>query len=172
MTPPLDRLSPRKLAAAAAFALIALGAGPAAACDGCFTTRSDLSLSLGANHKARTELYLRHEGPSTLGPLRPVVGASVSTASEAWAGVGLMLTWKSPASPFFVQGSVMPGVYSKGRGLDLGGNFQIRSSLEAGYELPSAVRLSVGVDHRSNADTNVFNPGMDGVHLRVTMPLR
>jgi len=172
---PLRTTRPGKsagLVAAAALVLVALAADPAAACDACFTNRSDLSLSLGTNHQARVEVYLRHEGPSALGPLRPLVGASVSTASEAWAGVGLMLTWKSPASPFFVQGSVMPGVYSRGRGVDLGGNFQIRSSLELGYELPSAVRLSVGFDHRSNADTNAFNPGMDGVHLRVTMPLR
>jgi hypothetical protein len=158
--------------AATAFALIVIGAGEAAACEACFTNRSDLSLSIGANHDAHAEFYLRHEGPSALGAFRPVVGASVSTAAESWAGIGLMLTWKSPASPFFVQGSVMPGVYSRGRGVDLGGNFQIRSSLELGYELPSAVRLSVGFDHRSNADTNAFNPGMDGVHLRVTMPLR
>lgn len=159
-------------AAASAFALIALGAGQASACEACYSDRRDLSLSIGANHDGRAEIYLRHEGPSALGALRPVVGASMSTAAESWAGVGLMLTWKSPQSPIFVQGSVMPGAYHKGRGRDLGGNFQIRSSLEVGYELPSSVRLSIGLDHRSNADLYVFNPGLDGVHLRVTVPLR
>jgi hypothetical protein len=66
----------------------------------------------------------------------------------------------------------MPGLYSKGNRRDLGGSLQFRSSLEAGYEFPSALRVSIGIDHRSNADLNSFNPGMDGLHLRLTMPVR
>ncbi len=154
-----------------ATALIAL-AQPAFACTPCLSDRHDLSLSLGKNNRAHSEIYLRYEAPSALWAFRPVVGLSRSSAREVWAGAGLMLTWKRPDGPFFVQGSVMPGVYNEGGGINLGGSFQIRSSLEAGYELPSRLRVSIGVDHRSNANTKPFNPGMDGLHLRLSVPLR
>jgi hypothetical protein len=162
-----------KLPVLAAGVALSLGiAAPALACEGCFSPRTDLSFSIGTNHRGSSEAYIRYEGPSTLGALRPVAGVSVSRASEVWAGAGLMLTWKQAGGPFFLQGSVMPGLYSKGNGRDLGGSLQFRSSLEAGYEFPSDLRVSIGIDHRSNADLNSFNPGMDGLHLRLTMPVR
>jgi hypothetical protein len=161
----------RKIFSVAAL-MFAAGASPVLACEGCFSNRTDLSFSIGVNHRASTEVYTRYEGPSSLGVFRPIAGVSVSDDSEVWAGAGLMLTWKAAASPIFVQGSVMPGAYSKGNGRDLGGSFQIRSSLEAGYEFPSELRLGIGIDHRSNAGLKTFNPGMNGVHLRLTVPIR
>ena len=67
---------------------------------------------------------------------------------------------------WFAEGSVMPGFYDAGDGPDLGSNLQFRSALGLGYEFAGGSTLSVHYDHRSNADIESLNPGLETIAIR------
>ena len=66
----------------------------------------------------------------------------------------------------------MTGLYRAGDGLDLGGPIVFRSGIEAGWENRRGWRFGLGFDHRSNAGIYDENPGVETVHLRVSIPTR
>ena len=53
---------------------------------------------------------------------------------------------------------------------DLGGPVEFRSGLELGYESDRGWRIGLGFDHRSNAGIESRNPGLETVHLRLSVP--
>ncbi len=130
-----------------------------------------LGLSLGALDGGGAEVYLRYQTAARLGPFHYAFGASLSDHREAWVGAGLLFEEPLGRSPFFVQVSVLPGFYDRGRGKNLGGHFQIRSGIDLGYQFAGGARLSVGLDHRSDAGTTDLNPGLNTVQVRYAVPL-
>jgi hypothetical protein len=140
----------------------------------CFDARNVTprwSLSTGAllfqDEIDGAELYLRRDFGVLLGPFQPSLGISVSTGGATWIGAGVQYTLNGPGD-LYLQGHVMPGAYFPADGRDLGGGLQFRSGIELGYEAPSGLRIGLSFDHRSNADFQSYNPGIESLQLRVS----
>lgn len=118
-----------------------------------------------------TEVFLGYDFGVSYGPFQPTLGVSVSDHGGNWVGAGVKWTTQGLIdSPFFVEASLLPGVYSKGNGPDLGGAIHFRSALGAGYTFDSGATLTVFYDHRSNADTQILNPGLETIAVRYAFP--
>jgi len=68
------------------------------------------------------EAYLGYDSHRRRGPFRPTYGLSFTTDGAAWFGIG----WKWSTqyvydTPFFIETSMMPGLYRQGDGADLDG---------------------------------------------------
>lgn len=74
---------------------------------------------------------------------------------------------------WFLEGSVMPGVYAENEVLnDLGSAFEIRSLVALGRRLDNGHGVSLALTHKSNASTAAENPGVNALLLRWHFPLR
>ncbi len=86
---------------------------------------------------------------------------------DVFIGVGVSGIWSIGQGPWFVEGSFMPGYYDAGSGgSELGGNLQFRSLVGVGYRLTDTSRISVAIDHKSNADIEDVNPGSETLAVR------
>jgi hypothetical protein len=143
-------------------------------CFGAENTDAHWALSSGAvifqEEVEGAELYLRRDFGVRLGPFQPSLGASIGTGGAAWVGAGVLYRLQSPQG-LFVEGHIMPGVYIAGDGRELGGTLQFRSGIEVGFAAPSGLRYGLSFDHRSNADTNSANPGLETLQFRVAWRL-
>ena len=118
------------------------------------------------------ELYIGYDSGRSYGPFQPTFGISGTTDGDMWMGAGAKWTSKNlTAGPFFVEASLMPGIYAQDDGPDLGGALQFRSALGAGYEFDNGATLAVLFSHRSNADTQDTNPGLETLSLRYAFAL-
>lgn len=85
---------------------------------------------------------------------------------DSYIGVGPSLLWNT-SDQWFVEGSLTVGYYNEGNGgTNLGGNLQFRTLIGLGYRLSDRTRLSVAIDHLSNAGIEDFNPGREAVSVR------
>ena len=101
-----------------------------------------------------------------LGPVELRAGAAASLDGDGamWGGVGPIIGLAlGPA--WRIEGSVMPGLYAKGNGTDLGGFIQFRSRIAIIHLLGGGYRLGVAVTHMSNAGIEAHNPGEDAAFL-------
>ncbi|GGH23345.1 Lipid A 3-O-deacylase (PagL) [Cribrihabitans marinus] len=99
-------------------------------------------------------------------------GAAVEATAEGdlFAGAGVVTEFQLD-NGWFLEGSVLPGLYDEGSaGNDLGSAFEIRSLFGIGRELPSGNRLSLAITHKSNASTADSNPGANAFLLRWHRP--
>lgn len=71
---------------------------------------------------------------------------------------------------FVVTPSFAPGLYSAGRGKDLGFPVEFRSQLEVSYRFSSGTRIGVGMNHISNAKLGHINPGIESVSFTLSTP--
>jgi len=117
------------------------------------------------------ELYLGYDLDHAYGPFQPTVGFSMTDEGAGWIGLGVKSRFEIGPAGLFAEGSIMPGYYGAGDGPDLGGNLHIRSALGMGYEFGNGATLSVLYDHRSNADTQSSNPGMETLSIRYQVAL-
>lgn len=94
------------------------------------------------------------------------VGLGVDQYGDAHLGGGLVGTYDfSPK--WFVQASVMPGLYYDGEEAnDLGSAFEILSTAAVGYRLENGSAVSLAVSHASNASTADRNPGVNAVSIQ------
>jgi hypothetical protein len=114
------------------------------------------------------EAYGGYDLGRTYGPFQPTAGVSVTDEGAAWAGIGAK--WTSARhipGPLFLEASFMPGFYVQGDGPDLGGALHFRSAIGLGYAFDNGATLTLLYDHRSNGDTQVLNPGLETLGLRV-----
>jgi hypothetical protein len=134
-------------------------------------TPSRLALSTGAvafqDELDGAEVYLRRDFGVLIGPFQPSLGASIASGGATWLGAGVQYTL-GPAEGFYVQGTLMPGIYIQGDGNDLGGWLEFRSGIEIGYEARSGIRYGLSLDHRSNAGIYDENPGLETLQFRVS----
>ena len=121
------------------------------------------------------EAYLRYDMGTSFGPFQPAVGLSVTDTNDVWVGLGATHTtrfWDRPSGAGgYAQLHVMPGVYMRGAGPDLGDQFEVRSGAELGYQSKNGWRYGLSFDHRSNAGIAPPNFGLETLQLRVSVPL-
>ncbi len=126
---------------------------------------TDLQLAVReAGGVRETEIYARRETALGLGPFDVVYGAAISDRGGLWAGAGLSLD-VGMGGGWRMDGSVMPGLYHEGNGVDLGHTIQFRSGIGVSRGMGPG-RLGLGIDHMSNGDLGAVNPGSDGIYLR------
>ena len=100
------------------------------------------------------------------------VTAQLHDAGDIFLGGGLQAQ-RELGQGWFVETSVMPGVFFEGTAInDLGSTFEIRSVVAVGRELRGGRRLSLAFTHISNASIGDRNPGLNAINLRFHMPLR
>ena len=100
------------------------------------------------------------------------VGGAVSLTEEGdfFVGAGLSTRWQWD-SGWFVESSVMPGLYEEGTaGNDLGSTFEIRSLLGIGYRFENGRAVSAAISHKSNAGLASDNPGVNSYTIRYHFP--
>ncbi|MEX0311355.1 MAG: acyloxyacyl hydrolase [Tateyamaria sp.] len=96
------------------------------------------------------------------------LGANLSLTGEGdiFIGGGIWSRWQWD-SGWFIDNSIMPGLYEEGTpGNDLGSAFEIRSLLGVGYQFDNGAALSVAITHKSNASLAEDNPGMNVYTMR------
>ena len=93
--------------------------------------------------------------------------AVIHDEGDFFVGAGISALWQSN-SPWFVEASIMPGYFdASSASTDLGGEFEIRSLIGVGRQINDNTRVSLAIDHKSNADTGRSNPGVDTISLRL-----
>ncbi|KJZ20203.1 acyloxyacyl hydrolase [Loktanella sp. S4079] len=118
-------------------------------------------------HETGQEIYFAYDSPRRFGPFQPVIGGSVTDDNDVWLGAGVK--WTSTEafnSPFFLETSLMPGLYARGNGENLGGSLHFRSAIGLGYRFKNDATITLLYDHRSNGDTQSLNPGLETIALR------
>ncbi len=135
-----------------------------------------LSVSVGdVVHQESTigeEVYFRKQTRFARGPFQFTYGASVTEDGGLWVGLGNTTTYSTPNGRWYAQFHSMPGLYAKGGDVGLGGPIEFRSGVEFGYQNKKGVRMSIGADHRSNAGIYNYNPGLETVQFRVSIPTK
>lgn len=95
-------------------------------------------------------------------------GANLGLTGEgdAFIGGGIWSRWQWD-SGWFIDNSIMPGLYEEGTaGNDLGSAFEIRSLLGVGYQFDNGHAISAAISHKSNASLADDNPGMNVYSIR------
>ncbi len=103
---------------------------------------------------------------------RAAIGAGVSgvvsSEGDLWVGGGLSALMPVGQRGWFVEASVMPGLYlSDDVTDDLGSAFEIRSLAGFGFAAAENLRVSLAFTHTSNAGIGSHNPGVNALALRL-----
>ncbi len=118
------------------------------------------------------EIYAIYDLPKSYGAFQPTMGASLTSNNDFWFGAGgKWTTERIIDSPIYIELSVMPGIYIRGDGPNLGFPTQFRGALGAGVNFQNGSRLSVFFDHRSNANATETNPGIETLGIRYSIEL-
>jgi len=97
---------------------------------------------------------------------------TVHGVGDLHLGVGLV-GLAALGNNWFVEGSVMPGVFIERHARnDLGSAFEIRSLIAIGLRFASGGALSVAMTHKSNASTAPQNSGVNSLVLRWHLPIQ
>lgn len=118
------------------------------------------------------EVYLRRDFARRYGPFQPSVGLSVSDKGDVWLGVGAVYNIPIQSRQFYGQLSLLPGIYQRGSGPDLGHDIEFRSGVEFGYQARNGMRIGMSFDHRSNLELGKINPGVESFQIRVSLPMK
>jgi len=117
------------------------------------------------------EIYAGFDADRRFGPFQPTYGASVTSEGDFWIGAGAKWTSERVLSgPFFFEASLMPGLFARDGGPNIGGALQFRSALGAGFNFNNGGTVTILFDHRSNADTRSLNPGLETFGIRYAIP--
>ena len=97
------------------------------------------------------------------------VAGQVDGDGDIFFGAGVYAKWSLGEGPWFLEGSFMPGYYDQGTGgSPLDGNLQFRTLFGVGYNLTDNSRISLAIDHKSNAGIEDTNPGGETLAIRYT----
>jgi lipid A 3-O-deacylase len=114
-------------------------------------------------------------------------GGKLFSGGEVWRGVGpvlgLMLNADGGAMAYggayadfrlgkiVIQPAAALGGYARGGSKDLGGVFEVMSSLLVAYEFDNRRQLGLSLSHISNGGTHSVNPGANSLLLTYSLPL-
>jgi hypothetical protein len=116
------------------------------------------------------ELSVQYRGGRKSGPFHPVAGAAVTTdrTLHVFAGFGADVPL---FGRFVLRPSFAPGLYSRGRGKDLGTAFQFRSAVELAWHLGGGRQVGLELDHVSNSGYGRTNRGEESLLLTFALPI-
>ncbi|SEW10986.1 Lipid A 3-O-deacylase (PagL) [Cognatiyoonia koreensis] len=119
-----------------------------------------------------SEVLIGYDVAGKYGPFQPTIAASVTDENGMWIGAGAKWTTEDVFNgPLFIEAALMPGLYFDNAEVNLGGTLQFRSSLGVGYAFDNGSTVLVSYDHRSNADTQTINPGLETIAIRFAIAL-
>lgn len=119
-----------------------------------------------------SEFLIGYDLGRAYGPFQPTIAASLTDEGGTWFGAGAKWTTQDFfAGPVFAEAALLPGLYYDNAEVAIGGVLQFRSSLGIGYEFDNGSTLLVSYDHRSNGDTQDFNPGLETLAIRYAIAL-
>jgi hypothetical protein len=134
----------------------------------------DIVIGIGQDNiggaEAAIEVHVElHSDPlwsTFLGDLSGMGVVEVDETRDVFAGLGVSTLWDLPRR-WFVEASAAVGYYEAGpHGADLGGHLQFRTLIGLGYRIRDRARLSIAIDHLSNAGLDEINPGRNAVVVR------
>ncbi|MEP3527729.1 MAG: acyloxyacyl hydrolase [Sulfitobacter sp.] len=125
----------------------------------------------GRNETTATTFVVEHHAtPFHKGPLASysfAVAAQIDEDEDLFVGGGLHARWSPGDGPWSIESSFMPGYYQEGPdGTALGGKVQFRTLVGLSYELDEIRRISLALDHKSNARLESTNPGSETIAVR------
>lgn len=102
--------------------------------------------------------------PKWMPPLAPI-GGVLSTSEGAFYGYGGFRAELPLARRWLVSPHISAGLYTKGEGLNLGGEIQFRSGVDLLFQVHGASWVGVSFSHISNARLYDSNPGGESLLL-------
>ncbi|MDZ4095242.1 MAG: acyloxyacyl hydrolase [Paracoccaceae bacterium] len=94
-------------------------------------------------------------------------GIVTHSNGDLWLGAGIAALATLGTSRWFLEASVMPGVYTESQGTnDLGSTVEFRSLIGLGYRFDNDFSVSLAATHKSNAGFGNDNPGVNALSLR------
>lgn len=139
--------------------------------------RSDplISASFGAFNTTRHEndfsLQLEYKSPWSFLEGNIVFGGMITSRASTYIYTGINWDIFFGITKAFISPSFHPGIYFRGKGLDLGFPIELQSSIALGYMLDSGARMSCQYYHISNCHMGNHNPGVEGVQVNLSFPL-
>jgi lipid A 3-O-deacylase len=102
--------------------------------------------------------------------IRPF-GGFEGTSDGAAYGLGGFLFDIPLGKHFFITESEGVGLFDSGDGKDMGSSIEFRSQLEAGYKFDNQSRVSIAINHISNAGISQRNPGEESAVAYYSLPI-
>jgi lipid A 3-O-deacylase len=102
--------------------------------------------------------------------IRPFAGFE-GTSDGAAYGLGGFLFDIPLGRHLFVTESEGVGYFDSGDGKDMGSTIEFRSQLEAGYKFDNQSRVSIAINHISNAGITQRNPGEESAVAYYSLPI-
>ena len=103
----------------------------------------------------------------SFGPLQPMYSLSRTSHNGVWVGAGFSNTI-SLTDTLNAKFSFLPGIYSRGDDVDLGGWLMFKSGIGLEYEVEEDLAFTISFDHRSSGDIWAYNPGMETVQISLS----
>jgi hypothetical protein len=103
----------------------------------------------------------------SFGPLQPIYSLSLTSHNGLWIGAGFSNTI-SLTDTLNAKFSFLPGIYSRGDDVDLGGWLMFKSGIGLEYEVKEKLAFTISFDHRSSGDIWDYNPGMETVQISLS----
>lgn len=103
--------------------------------------------------------------------IRPLIGTMITSSISGYIYGGIAFECFFSPRIIFTP-SFAPGLYFKGKGIDLGHSIEFRSSAELAYRFENCSRLGVMFNHLSNASLGKKrNPGTECLMFYYAFPL-
>jgi len=115
------------------------------------------------------EIMVGYDFGHRYGPFQPTASIAATEDGDIWIGAGAKWRISPGQSDLFFQGSLQPGFHLRGDGPAIGGSLHFRAALGVGYEFDNGSAIVVSYDHRSNADMQAVNPGLETLSIQYSM---
>ena len=92
--------------------------------------------------------------------VRPLVGGLVAAKAEGYIYAGVAADF-SLGKAVVISPSFSPGIYFRGKGVDLGYPLEFRSAIDFAARSPRGHKVGVQIFHLSNANIAKYNPGCE-----------
>lgn len=103
------------------------------------------------------------DGDGSFRGLKPLVGFMINGKGANFAYAGLAAPFQFAGGAWEFTPAAGMGSYQRGKGIDLGANFEFHLALGLSYRILPGARIGVAVDHISNAGTGRINPGINSI---------
>ncbi len=115
------------------------------------------------------EARLEYRSAERLWILKPFGGVMANSVGTLHAFAGVLLDVYL-GEHFVLTPSFAPGLYSAGKGKDLGFPVEFRSQVEVSYRFWNGSRIGIGMNHISNAKLGRINPGIEALSITFSTP--